>query len=500
MKTILRAKEMKKCDYNTINYYGIKSSTLMERASLSAFSILSDYIDYNNRILVFIGNGNNGGDGVCLARILHNYDFQVAILLCGEEEKYSEDLKEQLEISRRYNIPEVSLADADRFDVFVDAIFGIGLSRDITGHFAKYVSAFNKANGFKLAIDMPSGINTDNGSVMGIACKVNATVSFNYRKPGHLLYPGREYCGNTFICDIGINDNSFLTDINPTIYSIDNNDIKILHNRNEDSNKGDFGKVLVIAGSNGMSGAAYLCAKAALRTGAGLVKIYTTSDNRTILQSQFPEAIVSTYDSYDENSLLKELEWSSVCAIGPGLSQSYVSKSIVEYVIRRYDKPLVVDADAINIISNNPSILKEHNNNIIITPHLGEMQRLIGSDIPAIKSDMINNAINCADSHNVIVVLKSASTVIAFPGDDTFINTSGNNGMSTAGSGDVLTGIIAGLIANNCSLKVASTLGVYIHGLCGDKAYDNLGAHFVNASDIIEMLSVILNDNYSKEG
>lgn len=495
MKTILSAKEMKKCDYNTINYYGIKSSTLMERASLSVFSVLSDFINFNSRILVFVGTGNNGGDGVCLARLLHNYDFNVSILLCGDEDKFSPDLVEQLEISRKYNIKEVDIDCINEYDVFIDAILGIGLSRDVTGEYARYVTAFNKATGFKMAIDIPSGINTDNGSVMGVACKVNATVSFNYRKPGHLLYPGREYAGNTFICDIGINRRSFLDDINPYIYCVDEEDIKILDNRNEDTNKGDYGKVLVIAGSKGMSGAAYLCAKAALRTGAGLVKIYTTSDNRTILQSQFPEAIVSCYDTFDEMSLRKEMEWSTVCAIGPGISKSDIAKNIVEYVVKRYDKPLVIDADAINIISNNKSILKDHNNQIIITPHLGEMKRLIGGEIPDIKNDMINKASDCTKEYNVITVLKSAATVVSLK-ENVFINTSGNNGMATAGSGDVLTGIITGLIANNINPEYAAVLGVYLHGLCGDKASEKLGAHFVNASDIIEMISVVLKEGF----
>ena len=499
MKTVLSANEMKKCDYNTINHYKISSAVLMERASLSVFSMLSEHIDKYSNILVFVGTGNNGGDGVCLARILHNYGFNVSILLCGDEVKFSNDLKKQLAISRNYGINEVDIKCVNEYDVLIDAIFGIGLSRDITGTFAKYVTAFNKANGFKMAIDIPSGINTDNGKVMGIACKVNATVTFNYRKIGHLIYPGREYCGTTYICDIGINDNSFLDDIKPSVYCIDDEDVMCLNNRNEDSNKGDYGKVLIIAGSNGMSGAAYLCAKAAIRTGAGLVKIYTASDNREIIQTSLPEAIVSCYGEYDENTLAKMLEWSSVCAMGPGLGQSDVSGKIVEYVINRYDKPLVVDADAINIISNNTSILENHTCPIIITPHLGEMRRLTGDEIEDIRKDMVSKALDCTNRYNVITVLKSASSVVALPNGNSFINTTGNNGMSTAGSGDVLTGIIAGIIAGGITPSMAAPLGVYIHGLCGDEASEKLSAHFVCASDIIDMLSVVLKEGLNFE-
>ena len=499
MKTVLTADEMKKCDYNTINYYGIGSNVLMERASLSVFSMLSEHIDKYSRILVFVGIGNNGGDGVCLARLLHNYGFNVSILLTGDEEKFSNDLKQQLEISRRYGIKEVEKDCINEYDVFVDAMFGIGLSRDITGEFAGYVSAFNKASGYKMAIDIPSGINTDNGSIMGLACKVDATVTFNFRKAGHLIYPGREYCGTTYVCDIGINSYSFLDDIKPSVFCIENKDIIRLDNRLEDSNKGDFGKVLVIAGSTGMSGAAYLCAKAALRTGSGLVKIYTTSDNREIIQTQLPEAIVSTYDDFDENGLRKELEWSTVCAIGPGLGQSNTSKEIVEYVIKGYEKPLVIDADAINIISGNKSILDNHQNEIIMTPHVGEMRRLTGIDTFDIKSDMIKSAFDYTNRYNVITVLKSASTVTTLQNGDAYINTSGNNGMSTGGSGDVLTGMIAGIIAGGIVPGVAAPLGVYIHGLCGDRASEKLCEHFVCASDIIDMLSLVLKEGLKIE-
>ena len=499
MKIVLKADEMKKCDFNTINHFGIKSNVLMERASLSVFSMLCEHMDKYSKILVFVGIGNNGGDGVCLARLLYNFGFNVAILLTGDESKFSEGLIEQLTISRKYNIREVDKDSICEYDVLVDAMFGIGLSRDITGDFAKYVSLFNKADAYKMAIDIPSGINTDTGQIMGVACKVNSTVTFNYRKPGNLIYPGRENCGTTYICDIGINDNSFLNDIKPSIYSIDEKDIMCLDNRKADSNKGDFGKVLIIAGSNGMSGAAYFSAKAALKMGAGLVKIYTTSDNREIIQTLLPEAVISCYDEYDENTLGEMLEWSSVCAIGPGLGKSDISRRIVEYVIKKYDKELVVDADAINIISDNTAILNNNTCPIIITPHLGEMRRLTGDEIEDIKKDMIGKALACTDRFNVITVLKAASSVISLPDGNVFINTTGNNGMSTAGSGDVLTGIIAGVIAGGIDSSIAAPLSVYIHGLCADKAVEKLGAHSLCASDIIDMLSVVLKEGLKIE-
>ncbi|MCR4611571.1 MAG: NAD(P)H-hydrate dehydratase [Lachnospiraceae bacterium] len=492
MKSILTSSQMKQCDYNTINYFCIPSLVLMERASESFVSVLTDYIDFDSRVLVFVGSGNNGGDGVCCARLLHNYGYNAALLLCGDKDKYSPDLNKQLEIAAKYNIEIASVTDIDNYDVLVDAIFGIGLSRDITGTYADYIKAFNDAECYKAAIDIPSGINSDTGCVMGVACNVDITVTFNYKKPGHLLYPGREYCGYTYIRDIGINDNSFLDDITPGIFNFENVDLHLLDNRKSDSNKGDFGKVLIIAGQKDMSGAAYLSAKAALRMGAGLVKVYTFLDNGPILQRQLPECLISTYDSYDEEKLSKELNWSNVCVIGPGIGQSDDATSMTRYVLDNYEKPLIIDADAINIISKDLSMLNCNNHNRIITPHLGEMRRLIQIDISQIKEDMIKVASDFANSHEIITVLKAASTVTSTLDGKSYINTSGNNGMSTAGSGDVLTGIIAGLIANNIDCDIAAGLGVYIHGLCGDEAALNTNEHYLMASDIIDSIRNVI--------
>ncbi len=500
MQTVLTAEEMKKCDHNTINHFGINSAVLMERASLAVAETVSENVNKKERILVFCGPGNNGGDGVCTARILQNYGYNISILLFGNEDKFSTDLKKQLEISRKYginevNVSDVSIPDIDDFDVLIDAIFGIGLSRDVSGIFADAIELFNRTEAKKIAIDIPSGINTDTGSVLSVACRVDITVTFNFRKVGHILYPGKEYSGNVIVKDIGINSNSFLGSISPNHYCYDKNDSRrYLSDRKNDSNKGDFGKVLIIAGSNGMSGAAYFSAKAALRMGAGLVKIYTTEDNRSILQTKLPEAIIATYDSFDKDSLEKELDWSTECVIGPGIGTDNTAERITKTVIKNYSKPLIIDADALNIIKNDISVLDNNYDNIIITPHLGEMSRLTGMSIEDIKNDMEGCCTHFTDKYNVITVLKSASTVTAIPDGSVCLNDSGNNGMSTGGSGDVLTGIIAGLIANNIPLRIASGLSVYIHGLAGDMATLNSSEHYVIASDIIDMLKLVLRE------
>lgn len=492
MKTVLYSNEMQTCDYNTINYYKINSEILMERAALAVSEEMSKYIDITDKILVFVGNGNNGGDGVAVARILNNLGYDTSILLCGEEDKFSEQLKKQLIISRQYDIKEISKDNILDYNVLVDGIFGIGLSRDIKDKFSEYIDLYNESKALKFSIDIPSGINANNGQVMGVSCKSDVTITFNFLKPGHLLYPGREFSGNTFVYDIGINENSFLNDVNPDMYCFEKDDLMLLNNRKTSSNKGDYGKILIIAGSKGMSGSAYFSAASALRMGAGLVKVYTTEDNREIIQKKLPEAIVSAYTNYDEKGLLKELEWSNVCVLGPGIGTSVLSRKIVDFVITNYSKNLILDADALNIISKNISLIKKNNCKMILTPHLGEMSRLIGKNLCNIKDDNLEIAKEFAKKYNLILCMKDAATIVA--SDKTYINTSGNNGMSTAGSGDVLTGIIAGVIGNGIEPHLAAPLGVYIHGLCGDMANLKLGAHSMLASDIIDSISLVLKE------
>ncbi len=523
MNTVLTAEEMKQCDYNTINYFGIKGSTLMERASLSVCDELKKHIKFSDKILAFVGTGNNGGDSVCVARLMHNFGFNVSILLCGDEAKFSSDLKEQLDIARRYNISEKSLFEfwdgnsignfeavsgISNFDVYVDGIFGIGLSRNVEGLFLEAIKLFNNQKGYKVAIDIPSGINTNTGQVMGEACKVDATITFNFLKNAHLLYPGRNYSGKTSVCDIGINENSFLEDIqlenvkriSPKTFSLEKCDLHLLNNRNDASNKGDYGKILIIAGSQGMSGAAYFSACAALRMGAGLVKVYTTEDNREILQKKLPEAIVVTYSGFDDEKLQQELSWSNVTVIGPGIGGSKASQQIVKYVLSNYDKHLIIDADAINILSENIDLLQKMKTIPVLTPHMGEMHRLNKLDISEIKSNPLEHAKDFASKYKVCLCLKDAATVVVSGNDEAnYINTSGNSGMSTAGSGDVLTGIIAAILGANKHLPQINklvALAVYFHGLCGDKAASKLGAHSMLASDIIDAISDVLKEGF----
>jgi NAD(P)H-hydrate epimerase len=325
---------------------------------------------------------------------------------------------------------------------------------------------------------------------MGCAVKADLTIAIAYKKLGHLLYPGAEYNGKVALVDIGVYGAEHKT----ACFSYVEADVKRLPIRPNYSNKGTFGKVLIIAGSNNMAGAAYLAAIAAYRTGCGLVRIFTPKENRQILQTLIPEAILTTYDSNDFHmgALEEVIKWADVIDIGPGLGISKTSEIILEKVLEQSEVPLVIDADAINLLANNFYFLKNKKpENIIITPHLGEMSRLCGCDIQSIASDLIHFATDFAHKHKLICVLKDSRTIVADWSEKVYINQSGNNGMATAGSGDVLSGIIASLIAQSIEPYESATLGVYLHGLAGDYAASQHGRMNMIARDIVSGLEKI---------
>lgn len=288
---------------------------------------------------------------------------------------------------------------------------------------------------------------------------------------------------------IGIDDHSFCGNL-PSVRALDESDLKKLDNRPAHSNKGTFGKLLVIAGSRNMAGAAVLSAKAAYKSGAGLVKIITPECNRSIIQCALPEALLCT-DIASAKALETELEWADAVVIGPGLSKSDNAKMLVETVLKTAEIPLVIDADALNIISDNMTLLNEHKMPVIVTPHLGEMSRLMKKSIANIQEDIIGVAGEFAGLYNVTCVLKDFRTIIAAADGEKFINLSGNCGMATAGSGDVLSGIVGGLLVQCRDNKKAAAYGAFIHGLAGDMVFDNTGSYGMIASDIIDGLDKV---------
>lgn len=485
MRRIVNSEEMRECDRNTIEYFGIPSLVLMERAALSvADSIPKEFM--HERILVVCGNGNNGADGLAVARLLQQRGCEVTVAQMPDTGKRSKENQVQRNILEQYGFCILDAVPEDsQYACVIDALFGVGLSRAPKKEFAEWIGQMNRLLGYKVAVDMPSGVSSDTGEAYPASFQADLTVTFAYQKLGQLLYPGREKCGIVKVADIGITDDSWL-DRKPFCYAPEKAELYHLPHRPPRSNKGTFGKLLVIAGSKNMAGAALFCAQAAYGTGCGLVKIHTPEENRMILQSALPEAILSVYEEKRPKTELLDtaIQWADVIAIGPGLGTGKQARRMVEQTLEYADVPLVADADALNILAQRPELLARTKAPLIITPHLGEMARLCGKQISDIQNTMLQTAVSFAKSNHLVCVLKDAVTVTT-DGTDVYLNTSGCSAMAKGGSGDVLTGIIAALLAQGMTPKDAAYMGVYIHGLAGEAAAAQVGIYSVLARDIV---------------
>jgi len=397
------------------------------------------------------------------------------------------------------------------YTVLVDAIFGIGLDRPAEGKYAKTIQCMNEFQGYVFAVDIPSGISADNGQVLGTAVRADVTITFGIEKIGQLLYPGSLHTGKLIVSDIGFPPSALET-VSSNALFYDESDLFSLPRRAAYSNKGTYGRVVIIAGSANMSGAAFLSAKAAYRMGAGLVQIVTPQENRSILQMQLPEAILTTYDAagLDKESerlkIIAAVSGADAIVLGPGIGKSDAARSIVDLVLENSPIPLIVDADALNILSDRFNEAALAGNDAcarigavaatvpagsILTPHLKELARLLDQDLAGIKADLLGAADLCTADSDLTFVMKDARTVVAHQ-DERYINATGNNGMATGGSGDALTGIIAGLLAQGLAPSEAAKLGVYIHGLAGDIAARDKSEYSLMASDLIEALPAVL--------
>ena len=491
MKEIVTCSQMKELDHTTIEVMGIPSCVLMERAALAVVAEMENILTKEERVLVVCGSGNNGGDGIAVARLLHLKGIPVEIFLAGNQEKMTSDTVLQWKIAKSCRVPNVNNPVWDEYTTIVDAIFGVGLSRRIEGKYAEMIHEMNRAQAKKVAVDIPSGVNADTGCEMGTAFRADITVTFAFSKRGLCFYPGRMYAGNVVVADIGI----YRTDEGADTWCLEKKDLCLLPKRQKGGNKGTFGKVLVVAGSEGMCGAAYLSAAAALKAGAGMVLIQTVEANRIPLQILLPEAMVSCTFQDEENTRL--LKWCDVLVIGPGLGVTGISREREQWFLSRAKaagKPVVLDADGINLLALHPQWREYLGSHVIVTPHIGEMSRLNNKSIGTIQNAMAETAQEYARETKAVCVLKDACTVITSGSGETYLNLSGNDGMATAGSGDVLAGILAALLCmyrndkNPPSQAKSAALGVYLHGLCGDIAAKNTGKHSMTARDIIRAL------------
>lgn len=524
---LVTALEMHEIDRQTIERFGIPGRELMERAGRSVASKIKELYP-QKKVIVLAGAGNNGGDGLVAAKELFSSGSDVKVLMFENKDKLSPDCRFQFEAARQMDLPvefvkgitETALSDT----VIVDAIFGTGLKRNITGYMAKVIGDLNRLAVPVISVDIPSGISADTGQVMGIAVKSDYTVTFGLPKRGHFLYPGADYSGRLFVADIGFPKELLVSDKLNVELMRKGYISSLIKRRPRYSHKGDYGHILIVAGSRGKTGAAFLSAKACMRAGAGLVTIGVPESLMDIFQARVTEEMVlplpdkadGTLSAKASKTILKFLsEKADVLCIGPGIGVSENTQKLMMELLTSSDAPMIIDADGINSISQANvarEMLKKAKAPIILTPHTGEMARLLRqgigvrgqgtkkqdskkskiqnpkSAIDMIELDRIGTALSFSKETGTCLVLKGVPTVIAGPDGRAFINQTGNPGMATAGTGDVLAGIISSFIGQGLTPLEAVMLGVYIHGLAGDIVARDKGEYSLIASDIIEAL------------
>lgn len=505
---VANCSQMKNIDRTAIDEIGIPGIVLMENAALKVVEEIKGTlgeIGYKS-IVIFCGKGNNGGDGFAIARHLRNMGANVLVILLADENEIKGDALINFKIIRQLSIKiaqvynrtalEEIAASLYMCDLVVDAIFGTGIKGKITGIADDIIQLINFSGRYVISVDIPSGINGDDGRICGICVNADKTVTFVLPKIGLLNFPAADYVGELVIADISI-PHSIIQAQNININTIGREDIKaLLPLRKNDSNKGDYGKIVVVAGSTGMTGAAALAATAALRSGSGLVTVGIPKSLNMLMEVKLTEAMSLPLEDDGKgvlsqsctSQILEKMCKTDVLVFGPGLTNEPSVSDILADILKKADIPIIIDADGINALAKNINILKECNCPVVITPHPGEMSRLTGLDIRHIQSDRIEVAQKFAQEWQVTVVLKGARTIIACPTGETFINTTGNPGMATGGTGDVLSGLIASLIGQGLDINRAAMMGVYIHGFAADLEVGQKGQHGLIATDIVEAL------------
>jgi len=529
------ADEMREMDRATIEDIGVPGVVLMERAGLGVFQRIVEYaarsagqgqgedlgldttssregavwsLVANLRVAVLCGAGNNGGDGYVVARHLHLAGARVTVFLLAAEDRIRGDARVNYDVARRLSIPcepvlddEAAAALAPRLteqDCLVDALLGTGLSSDVRGRYRTVIDAMNASGAWTVAVDLPSGLAADTGQPLGLAVRADATVTFGCPKLGLVGHPGVEWCGDLTVVDIGI-PRAVVAQVGPMCHVLEESDVApSLPRRPAGGHKGTFGHVLCVAGSVGKSGAAVLAARGAARVGAGLVTVAAPEGALPAIMAHSVETMGASY-RVDEGSPLGAVERLSELArgksailVGPGIPTGPTMLEVLRDFLADRTVPVVLDADALNLLARAPQYLQEASAPVVITPHPGEMARLLGSDVRSVQADRVATAREAAARFGVQVVLKGARTVIASPAGEAFVNPTGNPGMGSGGMGDVLGGILAGLLAQGADVEPAIRMGVYLHGLAGDRAAVRLGQHGLLAGDLLAEVPAVL--------
>lgn len=456
----------------------IEEDILMDNATDAFTELFTKRFSKENRVVIFCGRGKNGGDGFYIARKLRKLEYQVVTVPCFEpESKLNPLTQDAFQKLMSDGALILGINDIKECDVCIDAVLGTGSQGDIGGNYLFAIDKMNLLKAKIVSVDCPSGLNCDNGKISNVCVKADETYTMAISKVGMNIYPGIDYCGKTFVLDIGIPKKMY-SRLNISTFLCDNRFARSLYpKRTENSHKGTYGKVGVFGGSEGMCGSVVMASEGVLRSGAGMVFTCVNENIFNVVSLKLTEAIVKKEKDFKE-----VYDNTDVCLVGPG----YISKSGIVHIMKlaqRGTKPLVVDAEGLNYINQ-----KERQCPLVLTPHPKEFSRMIGLGVEEINSNRIYLSQKYAKENNCVLVLKGARTVIASPNGEVRINKSGSNALATAGSGDVLSGIIAGLIAQGLSPFDAATLGVYIHGLAGELGAREISEYSLKASDILNYI------------
>jgi NAD(P)H-hydrate epimerase len=504
---IVTAAEMREMDRLTIEEFSVPSLVLMERAGERITEALLRRFRRvaKKGVLIVAGKGNNGGDGFVVGRLLKKKKIPCEIVLLGHKEELSADAAHNFRAFEklRGKVTEIGAGGlgplAQRIKkngLLVDAILGTGMKSEVKGVLAEAITLMNTSGLPTVAVDIPSGLDTDRGVALGVAVQAEMTVTLGYPKLGQVTYPGLNYGGDLIVADIGI-DARALAKVTPRTELLEESEIRRLAPRRApDTHKGTYGHVLVMAGARGKTGAAILACRAAMRSGAGLVTLAAPRSLNDIFASALVEVMTEPLreNEGEQSESLSDEEWRRLLArkdallFGPGIGVNDTARSNLRWLLRNLDLPWVIDADGLNNLSSEIDRLRGARTAPILTPHPGEMARLIGKDNAFVNNDRVGVAREFALAHHCHVVLKGARTVIATATGNVFINPTGNPGMASGGMGDVLAGMLAALLGQGLNLEDAMKLGVYLHGYVGDRVAEKKGEIGLIASDIIEGL------------
>ncbi|MCK5125980.1 MAG: NAD(P)H-hydrate dehydratase [candidate division Zixibacteria bacterium] len=504
---LVSAEEMRAIDNRAINEYKIPSLDLMENAGRGIFNYTNEFVlpqFHDPAIAVICGRGNNGGDGFVIGRYLYENGYNASFILAGTDEKLSDDCRvnydkvtqaghEVILLSSEDNIPDLS-----EYDVIIDAIFGTGFAGVPRGITATVIDAVNTAERFVIAVDAPSGLDVSTGLAEDVVVEADVTTTLALPKPGLYVSPGREYSGTVTVIPIGI-PNEVIASFDLRANLVTGEQVALaLPTSKPDGHKGDFGKVIILAGSPGLTGAACLSGLAAARSGAGLVTVGVPRSLNAIIESKLTEVMSIPLPDVGKKSVLalrgkgeikKHIAERDAVAIGPGLGRHHETCELIRRLISDIDIPIVIDADGLYPLGGDDSPLLKNHAPMVLTPHPGEFARLTGETTDEIQINNFDMVAGYAQKFDSVIVLKGSPTIIASPDGEIFVTPTGNFGMATGGSGDVLTGIIVALLGQQLSPVEAAVCGVFMHGLTGDIAIGDINPRSLIAGDLIDYLS-----------